>query len=93
MGRTVWDSSHFWPWGSGEVSWSRCLWNRVWGNEWKSDRCVGKVGHFSRPREAARAMGRTLRTCDGLGQLEKGEGSGKGFSGQNSLALLAPGHR
>lgn len=37
-------------------------------------------------------MGRTLRTWNGLGQLEKGEGSGKRFSGQNSLALLAPGH-
>ena len=62
------------------------------GNERKLDRCVGKVGHFSRPREAAQAMSRTLRTWNGLGQLEKEEGSGKRFSGQNSLALLAPGH-
>lgn len=52
------------------------------------------MGSFSRPREAARAVHRTLRAWSGLGQLEEKElevaveGSGKVFSGRNSLALL-----
>lgn len=55
---------------------------------------VRKVGSFSRPRKAARAVCRTLRAWSGLGQLEEKElevaveGSGKLFSGRNSLALL-----
>ena len=68
--------------------WSRCHWNWVWGNEWKLNRCVGKVGSFSRPREAAQAVRRTLRTWNGLGQLKLQWRGVKVFRGQNSLALL-----
>lgn len=60
----------------------------------ETEQVVRKVASFSRPREAARAVCRTLRTWSSLGQLERKElevtveGSGKVFSGGNSLALL-----